>query len=142
MFARRPRRGSHPRAAARKPAARLHRMAVAVAAVICGVLAPLAIIPAASAATIMIRHPDPGGAAGPAHLTPVPATIRVVTAGGMAGWQIALIALIALGAAVVAAAAAVMLDRTLAARRAAPAPTTTRPGQPRSDEIASPPAWR
>ena len=38
----------------------------------------------------------------------------------MAGWQIALIAL---GAALVAAAAAVMLDRALTARQAAPAPT-------------------
>jgi hypothetical protein len=120
MFARRPRQGSHPRVAARKPAARLRRIVVAVAAVICGVLASLAIIPAASAATILIPLPDPGGTAGPAGLTPVPATVRIVTVGGMAGWQIALIAL---GAAVVAAAAAVVLDRVLAARRTASAPT-------------------
>ena len=39
----------------------------------------------------------------------------------MAGWQITLIAL---GAALVAAALAVLLDRTLAARRAATAITT------------------
>jgi hypothetical protein len=41
-----------------------------------------------------------------------------VVAGGMAGWQITLIAL---GAALVAATAAVILDRTLAARRPATA---------------------
>ena len=51
----------------------------------------------------------------------VPATtVRVVGAGGMAGWQITLIAA---GAAVAAAVAAVALDRARAARRAAPAPT-------------------
>jgi hypothetical protein len=41
--------------------------------------------------------------------------MRVITAGGMAGWQIALIAA---GTAVVAATAAVCLDRALTARRA------------------------
>jgi hypothetical protein len=43
-----------------------------------------------------------------------------VVTGGMAGWQITLIAL---GAALIAAIAAVFLDRALAARRAASAPT-------------------
>jgi lipopolysaccharide export LptBFGC system permease protein LptF len=51
----------------------------------------------------------PGGQAPPS--TPVQ-----VISGGMAGWQITLIAL---GAALVAAALAVQLDRTLAARRRA-----------------------
>jgi hypothetical protein len=135
MFAYRPRRGPHRRAAARRLAARLHR----IAAVICGVLAPLALIPAASATTLG-PHPDPGGFGGITPLAPVRAApVRVVTAGGMAGWQIALIAL---GAALVAAAAAVLLDRALTARRAAPAPAATGPGQPRPDEISSPPAWR
>jgi hypothetical protein len=41
--------------------------------------------------------------------------VRVITAGGIAGWQVALIAA---GAAVVAAAAAVCLDRALTAGRA------------------------
>ena len=46
---------------------------------------------------------------------PRPATItRVITTGGMPGWQITLIAL---AAALVAATAAVLLDRTLARRR-------------------------
>jgi hypothetical protein len=40
----------------------------------------------------------------------------VITLGGMAGWQVTLIAL---GAALVAAAAAVLVDRALAAHRAA-----------------------
>jgi hypothetical protein len=139
MFTYRPRRGPHPRPAARKPAARLHRITAATAAVICGVLAPLAIIPAASATTL-VPHPDPGGFGGITPLAPVrAASVRVVTAGGMAGWQIAVIAL---GAALAAAAAAVLLDRALAARRAAPALTATGHGQPRPDEISSPPAWR
>jgi len=45
----------------------------------------------------------------------------VVTAGGIAGWQITVIAL---GAALVAATAAVWLDRARAARRAVHATTT------------------
>jgi hypothetical protein len=44
----------------------------------------------------------------------------VITAGGMAGWQIALIAV---GAALVAAAVAVLLDRKLAGRRGVTAAT-------------------
>jgi hypothetical protein len=44
----------------------------------------------------------------------------VITGGGMAGWQITLIAL---GAALVAATAAVLVDRGRAARRAASATT-------------------
>jgi hypothetical protein len=47
-----------------------------------------------------------------------PATVRVITAGGMAGWQITPIAL---GAALFAAAAALLLDRALTASRAASA---------------------
>ena len=130
----RPRRAPHPPAAVRTPA-RLHRITAAAAAVICGLLTLAGVVPAASA----IIRPDPGfGRVTP--LTPVPAAPnRVVIPGGMAGWQIALIAL---GAAVIAAVAAVMLDRALTARRAAPAPTATRPGQPRPDEITSPPGWR
>ena len=111
MFAHLPRQGPHPRTAAQQAAARLRRVAAALAAVICAVLASAAVVPAASA---MIPIPPGGGPAVPA---PV---VRVVTAGGMAGWQIALIAL---GAALVAATAAVLLDRTRAARQAAPATT-------------------
>jgi hypothetical protein len=62
----------------------------------------------------MIPIPPGGGPAAPA-----PA-VRVVIEGGMAGWQIALIAL---GAALVAATVAVLVDRVRDARRAAPATT-------------------
>ena len=110
MFADLPRQGPHPRATARPAAARLRQLAAALAAVICAVLASAAVVPAASA-TIPI---PPGGPA-----VPAPA-VRVVTEGGMPGWQIALIAL---GAALVAATAAVLLDRARAARQAAPATT-------------------
>jgi hypothetical protein len=51
----------------------------------------------------------------PAQLPPVIHTVtRTVLAGGMSGWQIALIAV---GAALLAAALAVLADRALAARR-------------------------
>ena len=107
MSAHRSLRGPHPRAAARQAAARLRRAAAALAALTCALLASAAIVPAASA-TIPIA---PGGADVP------PVTVPVFV-GGMAGWQITLIAV---GAALVAATAAVVLDRTLAARRAATA---------------------
>jgi hypothetical protein len=48
-------------------------------------------------------------------VTPVPAaTVHVISTGGMPGWQIALIAL---GAALLAAIVAVFLDRARATRR-------------------------
>ncbi len=106
------RQGPHPPAAARTADARLGRLAAVLAAVTCALLASAAIVPAAFAMVI----PDPGGQY---RVPPVPATtVRVATAGGMAGWQITLIAL---GAALLAAAAALLIDRALAARRAASA---------------------
>ncbi|MGO9784874.1 MAG: hypothetical protein ACLPQY_34740 [Streptosporangiaceae bacterium] len=116
MLAHLPRQGTHPPAAARQAGARLRRLAAVLAAVTCGLLASAAIVPAAFAMTVV---PGPGGSG--TTPAPVPATtIRVVGAGGMAGWQISLIAL---GAALLAAAAAVLLDRALAARRGASVPT-------------------
>jgi hypothetical protein len=109
MFIPLPRRGFHPRTAA-QVALRLRRLAATLAAVICAVLASAAIVPAASASIPIL----PGGPAVPAPAVPV------VAGGGMAGWQITLIAL---GAALAAATAAVLLDRTRAARRAASAST-------------------
>lgn len=47
-----------------------------------------------------------------------PATARIIMVGGMAGWQIALVAV---GAALVAAAVTLVLARTWAARRTASA---------------------
>jgi hypothetical protein len=119
MFAYLPRQGTHPRAAARTAGARLRHLAAVLAAVTCGLLASAAVVPAAFALT---PKPQPylRGLYGPAPAVPVPAsTIRVITTGGMAGWQIALIAA---GAALVAAAASVLLDRARAARRASVTP--------------------
>jgi hypothetical protein len=115
MFAHLPRRETHPRTAAPQAAARLRRLAAVLAALTCALLASAAIIPAASA---MIRVPGPGSAYAGTPAAPVRAP-TVVGAGGMAGWQITLIAL---GAALVAATLAVLLDRALSARRAASAP--------------------
>jgi hypothetical protein len=112
MFAHLPRRESRPRTPARQAAK--HWLA-ALAAVTCGLLASTATIPAAFAT--MIPVPPPGGAYGD---TPALPAVRVVNVGGMAGWQIILIAL---GAALAAAVVSVLLDRTLAARRATSATT-------------------
>jgi hypothetical protein len=103
--------------AARQAGARLRRLAAVLTAVACALLASAAVVPAAFAK----MRPDGGPPYGPASVTPVPATtVRVITAGGMAGWQITLIAL---GAALIAAAAAVLLDRARGTRRAASATT-------------------
>jgi hypothetical protein len=89
-------------------AARLRRITAALAAAALGLLAWAAAVPAASAR--MVPCCDDYG--------PVTTgtTVRVITAGGMPGWQIALIAV---AAALVTAAAAVVLDRARASRRAA-----------------------
>jgi hypothetical protein len=117
MFAPHPRRGTPLHTATLRTAARLGRLAVALTAITCAGLLTAA---SASAAPVMIPIP-PGGPA-----VPAPA-VRVVTAGGMAGWQITLIAL---GAALATAIAAVMLDRARAARKAASATAVTRPVWP------------
>jgi hypothetical protein len=63
-------------------------------------------------------EPDPGaGYVAPASV-PAPVQARTIVAGGMPGWQIALIAV---GAALLAAALAVLADRALAARHRAAA---------------------
>jgi hypothetical protein len=82
------------------------RVTAALAAIAGGALA-WAAVPAASAAVIPV--PGPGAAYGPA------ATVQVITAGGMPGWQITLIAI---AAALAAATAAVLLDRARTSRRA------------------------
>ena len=93
------------------PTVRLRRIAAALAAVTAGLLA-WAAVPAASAAPNLI--PDPGGAPAPA--APPAAPVQMITAGGMPGWQITLIAV---AAALVAATAAVFLDRARASSRSA-----------------------
>jgi hypothetical protein len=114
MFAPLPQQRTRP-LTARKASARRCRVAGILAAVTCGLMASAATASAAFARVV------PYGQGGAGRIAPVPATtVRVVTAGGMAGWQIALIAL---GAALVAAIAAVFLDRAVASRRAASAAT-------------------
>ncbi len=95
--------------AARTAGAHLGRLATVLAAVVSGLLA------AAAAATAAFANSIPIGDGGAVPIAPAPAaTVRVISTGGMAGWQIALIAA---GAALAAAAAAVFADRKLASRR-------------------------
>lgn len=116
MFAYRSRHGSDPQTAARQAGARLGRLAAVLAAVTAALLAWAAAVPAAFASDtppgLYGRFPGPVS----------PATGHAATAGGIAGWQIALITAIALAA---AAAVAVLLDRMLAARRATPTRTAS-----------------
>jgi len=101
--------------ATRKAGPRLGRLATVLAAVISGLLASVA------AGTAAFANSIPIGDGGAVPIVPVsPATVRVITSGGMAGWQIALIAV---GAALVAAAAAVLVDRKVAGRRGVTATT-------------------
>ena len=83
-----------------------------LAGVLAGALLALA---ATAPAALAVNRPLPDGR--PAFVPTYPATspvTAVVAAGGMPGWQIALIAI---GAALVAATVAVILDRALAARK-------------------------
>jgi hypothetical protein len=97
--------------AARTVGARLGRLAAVLAAISTSLLVTVSGVPAAFARPV----PPPGGSYGPAPAGPVPVTtIHVITTGGMAGWQITLIAL---AAALLAATAAVFADRARAARR-------------------------
>jgi hypothetical protein len=115
MLAHLSRSGPDPRTAARQAGARLRRAATVLAAVTCGLLAWAAAVPAAFA------QPKPIGDGGTSPVTPVPpAIVHVISIGGMAGWQITLIAV---GAALAGAAAVLLIDRALAARQATPAPT-------------------
>ena len=98
-----------------KAGPRLGRVATVLAAVISGLLASVA------AGTAAFANSIPIGDGGAVPVVPVPpATVRLVSTGGMAGWQIALIAV---GAALVAAAAAVLVDRKVAGRRGVTATT-------------------
>jgi len=99
---------------------RIRRLASVLAGLAGVLLASAAAVPAAFAGTDPI--PDPPGYIGDPYIgtspvAPVPATaVHVVNTGGMPGWQIALIAV---GAALLAATLAVLADRARAARRQA-----------------------
>ena len=96
----------------------IRRLASILAGLAGVLLASAAAVPAAFAGTNPI--PDPPGYVGDPYIgtspvAPVPATtVHVINTGGMPGWQIALIAI---GAALLAATAAVLLDRARATRR-------------------------
>ena len=111
MYAHPHRHPTRPPATAHHAAGRLRRLAGVIAAVSCGLLVSAGIVPAAFAMNA------PGGGQG---VPPHSSVVTVISAGGMPGWQIALIAL---GAALVAAVAALFLDRALHARRAGSATT-------------------
>jgi len=96
----------------------LRRLAGVLAGLAGVLLASAAAVPAAFAATNPI--PDPAGYVGDPYIgtapvAPVPAaTVHVITTGGMAGWQITLIAV---GAALLGAAVAMLLTRARATRK-------------------------
>jgi len=109
----------HPRSrhgpAAWTGGARLGRLATVLAAVVAGLLA------SAAAAAAAFANPIPVGEGGAVPIAPArAAAVQVISTGGMAGWQIALIAA---GAALAAATAAVFADRKLAGRRSITATT-------------------
>jgi hypothetical protein len=108
-----------------------------IAAALVGLAGALLAFAAAAPAAFAVRVPTPGPAGyitpgaeppgwnkhpplpglvvpQPAHQAPVPVPAHIVVVGGMPGWQIALIAI---GAALLAAATAVLADRAWAARR-------------------------
>ena len=86
---------------------RIRRILTALATLAGALLAFTAAAPAALA----VRVPPPGGYDRPVQPPP---QVHTIVAGGMSGWQIALIAA---GAALLAAVLAVIADRARAARR-------------------------
>ena len=88
---------------------RIRRSVIALAALAASLMVTFAATPAFA----RLAPADPPGYVAPAS---VPVQVRTIVAGGMPGWQIALIAA---GAALIAAALAVLADRALAARRRA-----------------------
>jgi hypothetical protein len=86
-----------------------------IAAVLGGLAA--SVLVALTGATAALAYPVPpqGGPAGPAQ----PPRVHTIVTGGMPGWQIALIAI---GAAILAAALAVTLDRARTTHRQLTAP--------------------
>ena len=88
------------------------RRSAAVLAGLAGAMLAFAVPAFAQSAMI----PVSGGDATSGAQLPVPVQVRTIVAGGMPGWQIALIAV---GAALIAAALAILADRMLASRRQA-----------------------
>lgn len=82
------------------------------------VLGSMLALTAASPAAFAVNAPPAGGGGTPVGNTPV---VHTITVGGTPGWQIALLAV---GAAIVAAFIAVLLDRARNARRQQLSPDT------------------
>jgi hypothetical protein len=90
------------------PIRRIRRIAAALAGLACAWIGLAVAAPAAFAMTV------PGGSGGGVTTPAPPVQVHTVVVGGMTGWQIALIAI---GAALLAATVAVLLDRARTARR-------------------------
>ena len=90
-----------------------------IAAVLAGLAASVAVFAATGLAASAMQVPTPGqlGTHPVHHAAATPARIHTVVIGGMAGWQITLIAA---AAALLAAVLAVLLDRAFATRGARP----------------------
>ncbi len=86
-----------------------------IAAVLGGLAASVLVTLTGATAAFAYPVPPQGGTAGPVQ----PPTVHTIVTGGMLGWQIALIAI---GAAILAAALAVTLDRAHTTHRQLPAP--------------------
>ena len=91
------------------PIRRIRRIAGALAGLACAWIGLAVAAPAAFAMTV----PPFGGSGAVTTPAPPPVQVHTVVVGGMTGWQIALIAV---GAALVAATIAVLLDRARTAR--------------------------
>jgi hypothetical protein len=90
------------------------------AAVLAGLAGALVAFGATPAFAMHVPPPGAGVSTSPAGTTTPPVEVHTVVVGGMPGWQIALIAVVA---ALLAATVAVLLDRTRSARRKAIAAT-------------------
>jgi hypothetical protein len=90
------------------------------AAVLAGLAAALVAFGATPAFAMRVPPPGSGDTTSPSGAITPPVEVHTVVVGGMPGWQIALIAVVA---AVLAATLAVLLDRARTARRKAIAAT-------------------
>jgi hypothetical protein len=98
------------------PLNRIRRFAAALA----GLAGALVAFGATPAFAMHVPPPGPGVTTSPVGTTPPPVEVHTVVVGGMPGWQIALIAVVA---ALLAATVAVLADRARSARRKAIAAT-------------------
>jgi hypothetical protein len=132
-----------PREITMNPIRHIGRLTAALAGLVCAWLGLAVAAPAAFAALSVPppgsrppgsnKHPPlpPGRVTGPVYKVPV----RSVVVGGMPGWQIALIAI---GAALLAATAAVLACRAWTIRRKPVVPAAPEPSVPGADVLSVP----